>query len=1011
MSSAQRRLADRGFLVSAFAGLLVAVLLGGCSGSTGPTGATGAAGATGPAGPPGPGAGIAALDVSTATAITVTVQSVTVSGPVVVAFSLADQNGTPLKGLTAAQTEFTIAQLVDGAVAASGYTSSGAKQWVSFIITKGVPPSPCPVAQCATTTTTLGTTENSGTLVDNANGTYTYTFATNPTTVVTGATNSGTPVAWNANSTTRVGFDITGLAPANNAIYDFVPAGGQVTDTRDIIDTATCNNCHAALTFHSNRNDLRYCVMCHNPQSADPASGNSVDLKVLVHKIHSGVNLPTLNPVTSPPTAPPGSTPLLNVGYWLAPAAAFGNGSAVNNFNTVLYPQDPRYCQTCHVQGTVSTPKADLADSYKLFPSVEACGACHDNLDFATGGSAAAGTLHPGGAANNSQCTICHGATATINNGAWQVQAAHVPQGDTTAATFQWAVNSVTFLTPVANGPVYPVVNFEIDNPSNSTKWNFLADAPFVGNDPGLATATPACTGAARLAVDLAWDTSDYTNWGSGAPQGLGTAVTFTAGLAAGATSATLSVAWPASATGLYSSTGSYLVTFSDGESQLVTLTQGATTATWSTGLTNGVTASAIANVPTPSSWGQPISMNPIIPGAGSVPASCSASTLAYGGTTVPAMLTGYTAPAAPQVGTLYGPDASGTFTIVGPALPATPGGTCAGGAACAPIQNVAAVIEGHPAAVLMNYASPSVPVTLAGLPIPPAGTAIYGGTATGAQQVRLPVKSQVGYGNTANAFGAAATVTPVARRTIVETSKCDVCHHALTFHSDGILGTPHGNNRTDNTQVCVICHNPASTDVSQRQKLSATTPGIDGLWERPIDFKQMIHSIHGAGDLFNYFGVLYTVYSFGSSPTTFTDIVLPAGQNLGNCSNCHVNQTGGFFTTPWVAQTFYPGDPAMQPTTRLTGLSTEMPNPTTVGNPVARSPAAAACTGCHVESDALSHMEQNGGSDTITTKDAEGRWVGTGAQAETCVICHGPGGVVDIAVIHSVSAPSPPSN
>ncbi|HYB63631.1 MAG TPA: hypothetical protein VEC59_00060, partial [Steroidobacteraceae bacterium] len=613
------------------------------------------------------------------------------------------------------------------------------------------------------------------------------------------------------------------------------------------------------------------------------------------------------------------------------------------------------------------------------------------------GGTAAAGNFHPGGVADNSQCTLCHGATAQINNGAWQVQAAHVPQGDTAAATFQWMVNSVTFFTPVANGPVYPVVNFEIDNPSKATKWNILADPPFVSNDPGLAAATPACKGAARLAIDLAWDTSDYTNWGSGV-----TPVTFTAALAAGATSGTLAAAWS-------NATGAYLVTFSDGESASVTLTNAATTATWSTALANAVTVSANASVPTASNWGQPIQLNPIIPGAGSVPAGCSASTLVYGGVSVPAGLAGYTPPAAPKVGTLYGPDANGTFTVVGPALPATPAGNCAAGTPCAPIQNVAAVIEGHPSAVLMNYASPPVPVTLAGLPIPPAGTAIASGTATGAQQVRLPVKSQVGYGNTANAFGAAASVTPVPRRMIADTAKCDVCHKALTFHSGGILGTPHGNNRTDNVQVCVVCHNPASTDVSQRQGAAFNAgPGIDGLWERPIDFKQMIHSIHGARDLSAFFGVLYTVYSFGGNPATFTDIALPAGQNLGNCANCHVNQTGGFFTAPWLAQTFYPGDPLMQPSTYTTGLSKQVPNPTTVGNPIARTPSAAACTGCHVESDALSHMMQNGASVTVS-KDPEGRWVGTGAQAETCVVCHGPGGIADIAVIHSVSAPTSP--
>lgn len=66
------------------------------------------------------------------------------------------------------------------------------------------------------------------------------------------------------------------------------------------------------------------------------------------------------------------------------------------------------------------------------------------------------------------------------------------------------------------------------------------------------------------------------------------TAITFTAGLAANATSGTLNASWvPVS--------GQYRVTFSDGETRAVTLTQGATTATWAIGLTGAVTANATA--------------------------------------------------------------------------------------------------------------------------------------------------------------------------------------------------------------------------------------------------------------------------------------------------------------------------------------------------------------------------------------------------------------------------------
>lgn len=63
-------------------------------------------------------------------------------------------------------------------------------------------------------------------------------------------------------------------------------------------------------------------------------------------------------------------------------------------------------------------------------------------------------------------------------------------------------------------------------------------------------------------------------------------ALTFTAGLANGATSGTLTGNWT-------STTGPWLVAFSNGDSRVVTLTNGATTATWSTGLTSSATSAA----------------------------------------------------------------------------------------------------------------------------------------------------------------------------------------------------------------------------------------------------------------------------------------------------------------------------------------------------------------------------------------------------------------------------------
>ena len=80
---------------------VLCVMLAACSGTTGSAGPAGPAGAAGPAGPQGSGAG-PVLDITTASSITGTVTSVAISGPPVVKFSLADQNGAPLKGLPAA---------------------------------------------------------------------------------------------------------------------------------------------------------------------------------------------------------------------------------------------------------------------------------------------------------------------------------------------------------------------------------------------------------------------------------------------------------------------------------------------------------------------------------------------------------------------------------------------------------------------------------------------------------------------------------------------------------------------------------------------------------------------------------------------------------------------------------------------------------------------------------------------------------------------------------------------
>ncbi|MEO7206379.1 MAG: OmcA/MtrC family decaheme c-type cytochrome [Steroidobacteraceae bacterium] len=788
--------------------MLLSALIEACSGTTGSSGAPGAAGPPGPPGPTTPGS---ALNIGTATAITGKITSVTIGGPPAVKFQLTDQNGAFLQGLPATDVSFTIAQLVPG-------QNGSSSQWNSYIY-RTVAPQTCPagVPACATSPETQPTVESAatGTLVDNGDGTYQYTFKKDITT--------DPNVVYDAALTHRVGFEIRNLVQANNAAYTFQPSSGATSGifSREIIDTATCDNCHTSLSAHGGaRVETQYCVMCHNPGNTDPNSGNTLDMKVMIHKIHSGITLPSIQTATVPNT-----TPTLGIGYWIV-----GHADSLSNFNTVLYPQDTRNCATCHVQ---AHPLLAEAANFKSVPTMEACGACHDNVNFSSGANHG-----PGIVANDTQCTTCHGTTSTIDNGNLQVVAAHIIPEVVAAAKFQYVVNSVSFATDIAHN-LYPVVKFSVIDPTNgNAPYNILSAAAFTGIDPG--TGKPVCAsgGTARLAIDIAWETSDYTNWGSGT---------------------------------------------------------------------------------TPTAWGQPFSLNPL------AVAGCAAA--------VP--------PSA-----ITGPDATGAFTLTSPsALPTPPVASCppTSANACPAIGNLAIIIEGHPGIVT-----------------------------TGPGTTPIAVKSVVSYANTTGA-------APISRRTVVDIAKCDVCHSVLTEHGD---------NRNDNPQVCVACHNPASTDGGMRQTL--TTPGIDGLWEESIDFKHMIHAIHD-GSVRGAAGSPFVVYGFGGSVNDFSDVVFP-GQ-LNRCDLCHTGTS------------YYPvDDSAVQASTFLTGLSKESPNPTTAGNPIATSANMSVCSACHVDAVALAHMQQNGGSAAVA-KDAEGRTIlsANPANVETCSLCHGPGGVADVKVVHQI--------
>ena len=165
-----------------------------------------------------------------------------------------------------------------------------------------------------------------------------------------------------------------------NVEYDFRPDGAAVTDKWQKMDTASasCNACHNPLAAHGgSRQDVKLCVLCHQPQTIDPDTGNTVDMKVMVHKIHMGENLPSVKAGT--------------------PYVIIGNAQSVHDFSTVAFPQDIRNCTVCH---QTTAPQSSV---WYTNPSRAACASCHDDINWTTGAN------HPAGAqADDSACASCH---------------------------------------------------------------------------------------------------------------------------------------------------------------------------------------------------------------------------------------------------------------------------------------------------------------------------------------------------------------------------------------------------------------------------------------------------------------------------------------------------------------------------------------------------------------------------------------------------------------------------
>jgi len=390
---------------------------------------------------------------------------VSVVGPnLIIDFDVNDENSVPVVNLFEADGRFTIARLVAG-------VDGDADDWESLINTIEDPgdvgPGPGnPEVQATSESFASGNFANLGF------GSYTYTSSFE-------MADADVPIA--SGETIRVAVQISaGDIPAGNGWCDFDAnfvdpnaCGLGTTLSLDVVQTNVCNNCHGTtadtrLAVHGGgRTEVEYCVTCHNPGSTDANTGNTVDMKVMIHKIHRGSKLSNL------------------------PYQIYGFRDSVHDYSYVNFTKEIDNCLSCHTDDGSGADEGN----WSSVPTQEACGSCHDDVDFVNG-------INHGQYDDNLFCVNCHPATGVVTAGLKPVESVHVGVARTEEASRYAAPDRGYWLESVDPGPGSDELTVVYSVRDESGRMD-LVDAPEwqLGSS---------------LSIEVGWDTTEYTNEGSG---------------------------------------------------------------------------------------------------------------------------------------------------------------------------------------------------------------------------------------------------------------------------------------------------------------------------------------------------------------------------------------------------------------------------------------------------------------------------------------------------------------
>jgi OmcA/MtrC family decaheme c-type cytochrome len=268
----------------------------------------------------------------------------------------------------------------------------------------------------ADSTTPGYVTESATTSSCTADGTCTYTFTHIIPAGSTGTFMIGAEARLSATLNPGDTNQQTTSYGAVNQVTYFSVDGSPVKPRRTVVAMANCNKCHAYLEVHGDlRNNVTYCVICHNPENTDfttrpssptpalaSAPAQAINFALMVHKIHTGVNLATFN----------------------ATYIVVGHGGSTNDFGSVMFPtmgptgavQDTAQCYMCHTNSSEAVfpiglnPVTDPQGLLNPAPATtSACTACHLNL------SAMAHAVSQTDPKFGESCDVCHATGAAFD--------------------------------------------------------------------------------------------------------------------------------------------------------------------------------------------------------------------------------------------------------------------------------------------------------------------------------------------------------------------------------------------------------------------------------------------------------------------------------------------------------------------------------------------------------------------------------------------------------------------